>query len=244
MHPEICRIGLFTVYSYGLMLVLAFTVSTFLASRHAVKIGRNPEHISNLCFIALVAGIVGARIFYVVSNFSLFLHNPVEIVMLSRGGLSWFGGLLLGTGSAFVYLKRKKMPVFETLDLIAPFVALAHSIGRIGCLLNGCCFGRHSAFGLYFPSHEAVLIPTQLYSSLCLLGIYIILRFLQERPHQIGVIFYLYLALYSAKRFGIEFMRADSDLIFMGLTMFQLISVVIFCISIGGLYFLKNKPRA
>lgn len=243
MHPEICRIGPVTIYSYGLMLVIAFMVSTFLASRQAKRAGMNPEQISNLCFLALVSGIVGARVFYVLSNLSYFTHNKLEIVMLSHGGLSWFGGLVLGVSASFVYLKKKEMPVYTTLDLIVPFVALAHAIGRIGCLLNGCCFGKVSSFGLYFPVHEALRIPTQLFSSLGLLGIYVVLRVFQEKPHRRGSIFFLYLVLYSGKRFFIEFMRADSDSIFMGLTLFQLISVAIFLIAFVMLYRLRNLPH-
>ncbi|MFA5145522.1 MAG: prolipoprotein diacylglyceryl transferase [Candidatus Omnitrophota bacterium] len=231
MHPEICQIGPFTIYSYGLMLVAAFAVSCALAVSAAKKNNVNPDAIFNLLFVAFVAGVIGARSFYVIENLGYYARNPLEIIMLQRGGLSWFGGLILATFAGWLYLRNKNLPAYKILDLIAPFIALAQAIGRIGCLLNGCCFGKESSFGLYFPIYKTVLIPTQLYSSLLLVFIFVILRLMQGRPHKEGQIFFAYLLLYSVKRFFIEFWRADNEIIFAGLTLFQVISVVIFFFS-------------
>lgn len=232
MYPEICKIGPFTIYSYGLMLVVAFTVSCALAAS-AAKIQRiSPDTIFNLAFTTFISGIVGARSFYIIENLAYYIKRPFEIIMLQHGGLSWFGGLIAGVFAGIVYLKEKKLPIYKTLDLIIPFVALAQGIGRLGCLLNGCCFGKESPFGIYFPVHKSVLVPTQAYSSLLLIFIFIILRLLQDRPHRDGQIFFTYLLLYSMKRFFIEFWRADNGIIFLGLTLFQLISIAIFCLSI------------
>lgn len=241
MHPEICRLGPFTIYSYGLMLVIAFMVTAFLASAEAKRKGINPDLIFNLCFIIFIAGIIGARIFYVLSDLRYYLRHPLEMIMLQKGGLAWFGGLILGTFSGLYYLKIKKLSVYKIIDLLAPFVALGQAIGRLGCFLNGCCYGKESVFGIYFPVQDAVLIPTQLYSSLFLVLIFIFLRFLQERPHQDGVIFFAYLLLYTAKRFFIEFWRGDSPAIACGLTIFQLISIAIFLIALIGLFKIKTK---
>jgi len=221
MYPEICKIGPFTIYSYGLMLAVAFAVSTALAVLEAKRQKINPDIIFNLVFISFISGIVGARIFYIAENIGYYIKSPLEIIMLQRGGLSWFGGLILAVSAGIAYLKNKNLPVYKTLDLIAPFVALAQAIGRIGCLLNGCCFGK-----------ESLTIPLQVYSSLLLMLIFIVLRLLQDRPHRDGQIFFTYLLLYSAKRFFIEFWRADNEIVFLGLTLFQLISIAIFCLSI------------
>jgi len=228
MHPTICQIGPFTIYSYGLMLVVAFLVGSSLAVRRARRKNINPDIIFNLCFLAFISGIIGARFFYVLQNIGYYTENPLEIFMLQKGGLVWFGGLIAGIGGAVFYLKFKKLSVYKILDLVVPYLALAQSIGRIGCLLNGCCFGKNSTWGIYFATHEATLIPTQIYSSLLLLVIFIILRLLEERPHKAGEIVSAYLILYSLKRFFIEFLRGDSNTIFLNLTLFQLISIVIF----------------
>lgn len=212
------------------MLATAFFVSARLASLRAKRQSINPDIIFELAFIAFIFGIIGARLFYIIENLGYYLKNPLEIIMLQHGGLSWFGGLALGVVTGFFYLKNKNVSLYKTLDLLAPFAALAQAIGRIGCLLNGCCFGT----GLF-------LIPVQVYSSLILIFIFIVLRAIQDRPYKDGQIFFAYLLLYSIKRFFIEFWRADNEIIFLGLTLFQIISILLFCLSFVKLYLFKKS---
>lgn len=240
MHPEICKIGPFTVYSYGLMLALAFIIASFLAAKQANKEKLGGDSIFNLLFISLISGLIGARIFYILENLSYYAANPLEMILLQHGGLSWFGGFFLASLAAVIYLKNKRLPIFKTLDLIVPFLSLAQAIGRIGCLLNGCCFGYPSESGLFFPGHEAILVPTQLFSSLALVIIFIFLRFLQDRPHKTGEIFFAYILLYSIKRFFIEFIRADNPVILFSLTLFQLISIALFLTACCALVIIKK----
>lgn len=223
------------------MLALAFIVSFSLARIQAKSEQVNPDMLFNFLFVAFISGIIGARVFYITENLDYYIRNPLEIIMLQYGGLSWFGGLILGSFTGIVYLKKKKLALYRVLDLVSPFVALGQAIGRIGCLLNGCCFGKESSFGLYFPVHNLVLIPAQLYSSLALIFIFIILRFLQDKPHKEGKIFFTYLLLYSVKRFFIEFLRADNEIILLGLTLFQIISIIIFCLSFVKLFLIKRS---
>ena len=230
MYPVICKIGPFTVYSYGLMLVVAFFVSTALAAQKAKKQNINPDIIFNFSFIVFISGVIGSRIFYVIENLGYYVKNPLEIIMLQHGGLSWFGGLLMGSLMGTIYLKNKKLAVYKTLDLVIPFVALGQAIGRIGCLLNGCCFGK-------------TLIPIQTYSSLILIFIFMALRFLQDGAHKDGEIFFTYILLYSIKRFFTEFWRMDNAILLFGLTLFQLISIVLFCFSLLKLSLLLKSKR-
>jgi phosphatidylglycerol:prolipoprotein diacylglycerol transferase len=241
MHPIICTLGPFTIYSYGLLLAIGFLVASVLGCLEAKRQGINPDLIFNFCFIVFISGVIGARIFYIVDNVSYYIKNPLDIIMLQYGGLSWFGGLGLGVLSGVIYLKKKHLRVYKIFDLIVPFVALAQSLGRTGCLLNGCCFGRISRFGIYFEVHDAILVPTQLYSSLILIGIFVVLRALQDKPHKIGEIFYTYLLLYSLKRFFIEFWRADNPVIFLGVTLFQVLSISIFFLSLIKLILIKRS---
>lgn len=231
MHPIICKIGPFTVYSYGLMMAVAFLLASALARKEARRQFIDPETIFNLAFIAFISGIAGARLLFVIRRMDYYIRLPGQIIMLQNGGLSWFGGLLLAIICAMLYLKRKRLPIYKILDLIVPFVALGQAIGRIGCLLNGCCYGKISGAGIYFPVHQAVLIPTQLYSSLIMMLIFIVLRFLQYRPHREGQIFFTYLLFDSGARFFIEFWRVE-EIAFWGLTSFQVISAVIFCFAL------------
>jgi len=223
------------------MLLAAFTASSILASLQAKRQNLNPDIIFNLAFIAFIAGIIGARSLYIIENISYYIKNPVEIIMLQHGGLSWFGGLALGVTSGVMYLKKQNLRIYKAFDLIAPFVALGQAIGRVGCLLNGCCFGKPSRFGIYFPVHKSILIPTQLYSSLVLIIIFIILRLLQNRPHKEGNIFFIYLLLYSLTRFFIEFLRDDNPVIFLNMTLFQIISIAVFFLSFAKLLLIKQS---
>ncbi|MDD4939752.1 MAG: prolipoprotein diacylglyceryl transferase [Candidatus Omnitrophica bacterium] len=220
MHPVICQIGPFTVFSYGLMLAAAFLAGSWLAVSRAKKESIDPEMIMNLSLIAVISGIAGARVFYVIENADYFLKKPLETIMFQRGGLSFFGGLITGTLCGAAYLKKKKASIYRVLDLMAPFLALGQAIGRIGCLLNGCCFGKAS-----------LLIPIQIYSSFILVFIFAFLRFLQEKPHKEGKIFFAYLILYSTKRFFIEFWRADNPPLMFNLSLFQIISILLFLFS-------------
>ncbi|MDD5596279.1 MAG: prolipoprotein diacylglyceryl transferase [Candidatus Omnitrophica bacterium] len=228
MLPEICRIGPFTIYSYGLMLAIAFVIGSGLAGIEAKKRNINREVILNLCFLALVSGIIGARLFYVLENYQFYFKYPGEIFILQHGGLSWFGGLILGFLASLLYMKKKKLSVYQILDLLAPFIALGQAFGRVGCLLNGCCFGKTG-------------VPVQIYSSAILLGIFLILRVLQDRPHKEGEIFFFYLLLYSLKRFFIEFWRIDNPVVFWNLTLFQLLSIGLFFLALIKLVSLKRK---
>lgn len=219
MHPIICKIGPFTVYSYGLMLVLAFLAASYLTARQAKKENIDGEIIFNALFTAFICGVIGARILYVAQNFYFYRANPLEIIMLQHGGLSWLGGLISGSICAIVYLRKKEMPVYKALDLAAPFAALAQGLGRIGCFLNGCCYGKND-------------IPIQLYSALILIFIFMILRILQDKPHKEGRVFFTYLLLYGLKRFFVEFFRGDAVIFFAGLSLFQVTSLILFIFAL------------
>lgn len=213
------------------MLVLAFFVSSYLAVRQAKKTQIAPEKIFNLMFYVFISGIIGSRILYILINLPYYFKNPLEIIMLQHGGMAIFGGIISGFIFAWLFIRRNKMDLLATLDLLAPFIALGQAIGRIGCFLNGCCYGKDH-------------IPTQLYSSLLLFLIFLALRFMQERKPARGEILYFYLFFYSIKRFSIEFFRNDSPRIFAGLTIFQLLSLAMFFLSLAlliRLFYFKKK---
>jgi len=241
MHPELCRIGHFAIYSYGVALVLAFWICTFLLRRAAPRFGFNPEEITNLLFTVFFSGIVGGRLVYILLNLRMYTLDPLEIIMLQHGGLAWFGGFIGGAAGGIFYCLKKRMPLLKTLDLIAPYIALGHGIGRIGCFFNGCCYGKVSPHGFYFPVHGESLVPVQLYSSFLLVAIFVILRMLQDKPHRAGDIFFAYLILYSVKRFFVEFFRADGNILFWGLTVFQVFSVVMFFTAVTLLAFSRKR---
>jgi phosphatidylglycerol---prolipoprotein diacylglyceryl transferase len=232
MFPEICKIGPFTFYSYGVMLALAVLLCTFLLGRDARQHNISREVIFDLVFWCVLWGIVGARIFYIFLNIPYFMSNPLEIPMLQKGGLAFQGGFLGGALAGVWFIRNKKLPLRLLLDLSAPYLALGQAIGRVGCFLNGCCYGRPVDWGLYFPVHEAKLHPTQLYEAFGLLLIFVILKTAQRKVHQAGYIFVLYLWLAAIERFTVEFFRADHTTLWLGLSLFQYVAL---CIFLSGL---------
>ncbi|MCQ9208358.1 MAG: prolipoprotein diacylglyceryl transferase [Omnitrophica bacterium] len=245
MHPILFEFGPLKIYAYGFSLALGFIVGTYLASLEAQRVGLPAKKIIDLSLYLAISGILGARLLYVLQNLAFYISNPGEIFMLHKGGLSFYGGFILATICAIVFLKKEQLSVPKVLDLIAPYLALAQSIGRIGCLLNGCCYGQPTDFGfcIYFPGEGIARHPTQIYSSLSLLVIFFILRNRQTRrgrgPYFSGQIFLWYCLLYSLMRFFMEFLRGDNLRIFANLSLHQLISMVIFVIS--GVFLWKKK---
>ncbi|MEI6437866.1 MAG: prolipoprotein diacylglyceryl transferase [Candidatus Omnitrophota bacterium] len=240
MFPVICHIGPIPVYSYGLMLALAVAVSSQLLARDARKIGILPDVIYDLVFWVVVCGILGARVFYVFLNLNVFVKAPLEIVMLWKGGLAWQGSFAGGLLAGILFIRRYKLPLWPLLDVAAPYIALGQAIGRIGCLLNGCCYGRPASWGLYFPVWEERLIPTQIFMSLGQLLIFLALRWWAPRLKTPGRVFVMYLVLSSVERFVIEFFRADHDL-YLGLSIFQYVCIILFAAGLAVNATLKTR---
>jgi phosphatidylglycerol:prolipoprotein diacylglycerol transferase len=230
MHPILFKIGPVCVYSYGFMIAVAFSVGMYLAIRAAKEAKINPDFIVNLVSLLLFSGIIGARLLYVALNIREYIQDPLEILMLSHGGLSIFGGLFFATSLGVVYVKKNGYSVSKIGDLLIPYVALGQAIGRIGCFLNGCCFGRptDSIFGVVFPGGSQPLHPTQVYSSMAMIFLYGFLRLLQKLQLKDGVVVISYGLCYSIGRFFMEFLRGDNAVILFGLTFSQFVSVLVF----------------
>ena len=178
----------------------------------------------------IIGGVIGARILYVLQNWSDFRIRPEEIIRIDHGGLVFYGGFFGAVLAVGLYCRWKKLPVDEVADLAAPVLPLAHAVGRIGCFLNGCCFGKpfsHFPHVQYLPGSDVQLVqhvkglcppdsaaplpvfPIQLAASLSNLAIFALLMFLEKRVKRRGQLFALYMILYSLARFLIEFGRGD-----------------------------------
>lgn len=233
MYPIICHLGPLTVYSYGVMLAVAAVVCSVWMSRDARRLNIPAEMVFDFYFWVVLAGILGARIFYVLLNWTdYFQYNPVEVVMIQSGGLAWQGGLFLATLVGIFFVRLKGQSLLTWMDLAAPYVALGEAIGRIGCFLNGCCYGLPVSWGIYFPVHGDHLHPTQLYSTALLLLIFISLKIVRKHSQTPGLVFALYLMLAAVERFVVEFFRADHAVLYGGLSIFQLVTLVIFSAGI------------
>lgn len=250
MYPILFSIGPVTVYSYGFMLAVAFIVATSLVSRRVHLFNISKDSIGGLALTLLISGIIGARTFYVLLNIGYFSRHPFEALLINRGGLVFYGGVLLATLAGVVFVRIHKLSILDTADLVAPFVALGHAIGRIGCFLNGCCYGKptSSVLGVIFPHSDVRVYPTQLFSSAGLFIIFFLLFYLQGRRRFRGHIILLYLILYGIFRFCMDFLRGDLQALFYGLTIAQIISVVVvlagLCLYIMSGTFLNGGDRS
>ena len=220
MHPVLFEIGPFTIRTYGVMLAIAFGVGFSLMYREAKRKCFYPDKILDLQMCIVVFGILGARLFHVLLHFGAYRNSPLEIFMLWKGGLAFQGGLFLAFIACWIYVRRQKLPLFKVADFIIPYIVLGHSIGRIGCYFNGCCFGKYAAY------------PTQILTAASLLLIFIILKMLEKNKPFDGLIIGAYFILYATMRFFMDFLRGDLVPYALGLPASQFFSIGIFILGI------------
>lgn len=142
------------VYSYGFMLMVAFLAAITIARWRAKKEGIDPNKITDLGIYLVCAGIFGARLFFIIQFFEDYKNNLLSIFKIYEGGLVYYGGLFTGVITLFVYVKKNRLPFLKTIDAVMPSAALGLGFGRIGCFLNGCCFGKvapHIPWAIQFP---------------------------------------------------------------------------------------------
>lgn len=219
MHPIFLQIGDFTIRSYGFMAMVGFLVGWLLMHLNRKHAGLTEDQAANLLLVAMVTGILGARIFYVALEWDYFARNPGQIVRIDRGGLVFYGGFLLAMGSVIGYCRWRHLDVVRVLDVFAPAMSAAHACGRIGCFLNCCCYGSVTAscFGVRYPAgSEAALKypgqklhPIQLYEAaenILACGLY----FYLVRKGRRGMAMAAYMLVYGVCRFVNEFFRGDN----------------------------------
>jgi len=155
MHPELFEIPFIhvTVKSYGLMLVIGFLAAVWVIRRLSRDFTPDPQLITNAALYSLVGGIIGARLFFVVHYFEKFRDSPIEVLYIWQGGLELLGGVVVAVSVILFYLLYHKLPVRRYLDALAVGLMLALALGRIGCFLNGCCYGKPTdlPWGVRFP---------------------------------------------------------------------------------------------
>ncbi len=218
MRPILFDLGGFSIHTFGLLVGLGFVAGLWIASRLAVRVGFKPELVYDLAVPWIIVGaLVGARVVYVVSYWQQdFAAGPwYEALEVWKGGLVYYGGLIGGTLAAILRLRLLKLPIWKVGDCLAPGIALGHAFGRIGCLFNGCCFGRHSDYpwAIRFPvgsipGHLPVH-PTQIYESLLNLALAGALYWFHGRRRFDGQVFSLYLMAYALVRGFTEYFRGD-----------------------------------
>ena len=251
MYPVLFRIGPFAVHTYGVFVAMAFLSAIALALREARRVGEDADHILDLCFYMLIAAIVGSRVLYVVIDWPTFQQDPVEIIRIWHGGLVFYGGFIAALLTAFWYTRKKGIPLWKTADILAPPVAFGQFVGRIGCFFAGCCYGRvcDLPWAVTFTDPESLapkgiaLHPTQLYSSLNALLVFVVLVLLRRIKSFEGQIFWMYVLLYGLSRSILEFFRGDErgTLVADMVSTSQLIGVIMAAMAIAMIIVLRPR---
>jgi phosphatidylglycerol---prolipoprotein diacylglyceryl transferase len=239
IDPVILKIGPVSLGWYGLMVALAVvSVVGWVAWQNRKSRVLSQDSVFNVAVIGILSGIVFSKLLHVIDQLDYYTHNPGKI--LSGEGLTIWGAVLGAAIGIWIYSKISRQFRFSVFgDLIAPGIILAQAIGRVGCTLNGCCYGieSHSPLAVIYTNIHTYgppgipVLPTQVFEIFYDLVVFGILLALKDRLKPQGSLFIIYLALYSVWRFGIDFIRVGTPFLF-GLHQAQFIALVILAVTV------------
>ncbi len=250
MHPILYSFGVVTVYTYGFFVSMGFLAAFALFLFQLKKRQISVDTGIDLAFWVLLSAIVGSRLVYVLVNFDYYLHYPFKILMLWEGGLVWYGAFVGALIAALIYFRAKKLDGWVWVDIAIPFVALGQGIGRIGCLMAGCCYGKPTSlpWGITFTQSGiaplgVALHPTQIYDMLFDFAIFAVLVLRRDKVRFRGEQILSYLFLYGATRSIVEAFRGDprGSWLWGSVTTSQLISIVAVIVGIVLYYRIREK---
>jgi len=217
MHPVLFELAGFSVKTYGFLIAIGFAIGLFLALREARRVGLSVDAVGDLAFYILLGGIVGARLYYILTNGAYFRQHPLDMFKIWEGGLTFFGGFILAVILCVWMIRKHRLPVWKTLDVFAPSLAVGVFFGRLGCFSAGCCYGRECALPwavtfthpLTLARSGVALHPTQLYSALGAALTFALLYGLRRHKTFDGQLTLLWVACYSCERLITEQFRGD-----------------------------------
>ena len=261
---EIPIFGGIKIFGYGAMLVLAFAASTWLACRNARREKLDPELVMDMAFWLFAGGLIGARLFYCIQYWGRGIDDLFDVFKFWKGGIVYYGGIFGGVLAFFLYRRVNPFPVRPYLDALAPSIAVGTLFGRLGCFLNGCCFGDvcHLPIGVRFPQesppwesevrlglipatalHSLPLHPTQLYSAFDAFVLLVVLMAYYPLRRRDGEVMGVLMILYPITRFLIEYLRNDEGIFLLGMTISQTISVGLLAGTAAYWYWLSTLPK-
>lgn len=253
MYPILFHIGSFPVRSYGVILMIGVLVALWFARKRAPKFGVLPEDLLDSLFWMIIPGILGARLVYIAQNFKEMAAQN-QLFSLQFNGLTSFGGMIFGLIGVIAYVKFKKKPLWPMLDTIGVPVLVAHAIGRIACLMNGCCFGWPGEEWYCVPVDglHGHFLPAQLLDTFMCLAFAGILMLMERKKHPYGVSTSLVIISYGVSRYIYEFWRAGKQvngkwvadsMANLPITRAQFTAVILVIIGLA-MYFILSKRKA
>lgn len=256
MHPILFEIGSWPVYAYGVLLAVAYLSGLQLAVVRARRAGLDAAKVMDLGIYLIIAALVGAKLMLIIVDFDYFRSHPGELLSLVRAGGVFYGGLILAFIVGLWLVGRYRLSVWTTADLYAPGIALGHVVGRLGCLMAGCCYGSPTdkPWGITFTSPIAAenagtplgtpLHPTQIYDAGAELLILVFLLIFERRGRPFaGRTFWLYILLYGISRYIVEMFRGDPRGAIMGVSTSQFVSLLIIPIAVIMLIRLRRAAQ-
>jgi phosphatidylglycerol:prolipoprotein diacylglycerol transferase len=254
MFPNLFSIGPFTLHTYGLFVATGFLVGLMVTIKIGKAEGITPQQTMDIGFLMIAAAIVGSRLMYVLMNISYYAERPMDVLKMWQGGLVFSGGIVCVILTVIWYTRRHQLSFWKMADMWAPAMAIGQGIGRIGCFMAGCCYGKPtgSRWGVVFTDPHSLaplnipLHPTQLYSSVNNFIIFFILLMLHRKKRFHGQVFLWLLVLHSTARLFVERFRGDDRgmVLESGMTITQIVTLVILIAAIVTLFIFKRRqPR-
>jgi len=258
INPVLLKLGTFEIRYYGLFfavgLIIAYFLISYLAERKKINITK--DDISDLLVYLIIGIVLGARFFYVTAYYPLFyIKNPLEIIAIWHGGLSFHGGLLGSIIALYFFCKKKKIQFYDLADIAVIPVAIGLALGRIGNFTNGELFGRvtnvswcidYSKNQFIQNTPQGCRHPSQIYASMKNLTIFAILWFIKDKKLPKGFMFWTFITLYGLFRTTVEFFRQPDEqigFIFNYFTIGQLLSFPMFLLGAYMLFRLKERNQ-
>ncbi|MBI2953015.1 MAG: prolipoprotein diacylglyceryl transferase [Chloroflexi bacterium] len=251
MDPVIVSLGQFSIRWYSLMIAVAIVVGTLVALMETRRRGISDDDLYSFVTWAIIAGIVGARLFHVIDKLDYYLSNPGAMLAFQEGGLAIYGAIVGGLVAAFVFTRYRGIPFGQLADAAAPALILGQALGRIGCMINGDVFGKPAdlpwAVAYTHPNSLAPQLgvpahPAAAYELLWDLVVFGILWKLRTRNLAGGTLLVLYAGLYSIGRFFITFFREDT-IVILGLSQAQVISLIGFVLALPFAVFINRMHQ-
>lgn len=249
MRPVLFSLWGININGYGLMIGLGIVAAVLLFTNRASKEGYDEDSILNMIIIAIVSGVVGGKILYIITDIQAIIKEP-EMLKNFGSGFVIYGSIIGGVLAFYLYCKRKAWNFIKVFDIAIPSLPLAQGFGRIGCFLAGCCYGAVTdlPIGVEFKNSPFApsgvhLHPTQIYSSIFDFALAAFLLWYYKREHRQGRVFAMYMIIYSIGRFLVEFLRDDPRGAVGSLSTSQFISLFVLILGIGFYNLDKIKGR-
>jgi len=243
VNPILFDVFGWSIHSYSILLIAGILAAILVIRQNAKLSSITPDQATDLIILMAIAGIIGSRIMYVIQFWENYQDQWARIFFVWEGGLVYYGGFIFSVVLLAIVARVKDWSYLESLDLLMPSLAIGQAFGRVGCFFNGCCFGKASAlpWAVQFPFLTSRVHPTQLYESLFLVLLFLLLIRVYRRAYWKGETLCFYLSFYGAGRFVIEYMRGDHMHYYLNHTVSQWVSVGLMIAGLLGFLLLRKR---